>query len=57
MENYVKGCWMITIRFKRFCSLAQNRTGISGSGDLRTIHCTTRPKNSGQNYIKKFRDN
>ena len=29
--------------FNHKSSLAQNRTGISSSGDLRTIHCTTRP--------------
>ena len=35
-----------------YCSPVQNRTGISSSGDLRTIRCTTGP--GGQNYRKKF---
>ncbi len=41
--------WMVSFRgFKlngsgKFCDPVQNRTGISGSGDLHTIRCTTGP--------------
>ena len=28
---------------QKFCSLAQNRTGIWSFGNAYTIHCTTRP--------------
>ena len=34
-----------TRKISKGCSPVQNRTGISGSGDLRTIHCTTGPIN------------
>ena len=34
---------LLVIERERESGLVQNRTGISSSGDLRTIHCTTRP--------------
>jgi hypothetical protein len=34
------------------CSPAANRTRISGSGDLRTIHCTTEPNKISAKDIK-----
>ena len=35
-------------------SPVQNRTGISGSGDLRTIHCTTGPFLSQESIVNSI---